>query len=55
MASVEVVDYLLSLGVNSEARNNDAQTALEMVKTLGANDYGHDEIIALLGKYGSIE
>lgn len=50
IASVEIVNHLIELGADINYRNNDGLTALEMIKSIGHNEFGHDEVINILEK-----
>ncbi|MBQ0775893.1 MAG: ankyrin repeat domain-containing protein [Gammaproteobacteria bacterium] len=50
VASVDIVEYLISLGANVYAVNNEGKTALDMAESVGHNDYGHDAVIVVLTK-----
>ena len=53
VASRELVIHLLSIGANINHVNKDGQTAIEMVKSIGHNDYGHDAVIEVLEAHGN--
>ena len=48
VASNEIVRLLKNKGSNIDHQNNDGYTALELIKTIGHNDYGHDNVIRTL-------
>ena len=48
VASNEIVRLLKNKGANIDHQNNDGYTALEFIKTIGHNDYGHDNVIRTL-------
>ena len=49
----DIVTYLLNKGANINHRNNDGLTALELIKTIGHNDYGHENVIKTLQSKGN--
>lgn len=53
VASEELATYLLSIGANINHINNEGQTALELIKSIGHNDYGHDKVIEVLEANGN--
>ena len=53
IGSVELVDYLISRGANINHLDNDGESALDKVKSIGHNDFGHDAVIELLVSKGA--
>ncbi len=48
VAEADIVDFLLTNGADWKARNNDNQTALDMMYSIGHNEYGHNIVIEIL-------
>lgn len=48
IASTEIVEFLLLKGADKKATNNDGLTALQMIQSIGHNNYGHDAVIEIL-------
>ena len=53
IGSAELVEYLLSEGANINHLNKDGESALSKVKSIGHNDFGHDDVINLLVSKGA--
>jgi ankyrin repeat protein len=54
VAASDIVLFLIELGADCSAKNKEKQTALDMARSVGHNDYGHDEVIKLLEAHKKI-
>ncbi len=48
VAATDVLTYLVNLGANLFAKNDEGQTALDLAKSVGHNKYGHSDIMNIL-------
>lgn len=51
VAAADIVEYLINQGANIYALDNDGKSALDLVKEIGHNDYGHNDVILVINKY----
>jgi len=52
VAAVDIVEYMLAEGADMNAKDNNGKTALDLVREIGHNDFGHNDVIAALEKHG---
>jgi ankyrin repeat protein len=48
IASAKIVNYLIEIGAKVNCMDSEGFTALERIKTIGHNEYGHDAVISIL-------
>ena len=48
IGSSTLVNFLLAKGAKTETKDNEGFTALEKIKEIGHNNYGHDKVIRVL-------
>ena len=53
IASTELVDYLISKGANVNHLDKEGESALSRVKSIGHNEFGHNDVIDLLVSKGA--